>query len=86
MALPKGFRMSDTGMVKTHEQRHEGLIEDSYDKSRPTISFDSEELPEIEKWEVGKNYNIMLEVKQKELSDKGNLSKAEFEITKVKAV
>jgi len=53
-------------------------------KFYPSLHLSSKDLPAIKNWEVGKTYNINLEVKQTSMSEEmGGDMHASFEIRKI---
>lgn len=64
-------------------------LQDSMPEMKPTVYLSKKDLPEIEDWEVGKKYKLVMEVEmvsrnENEYDNKKDLN-ASFEIEKVKA-
>lgn len=75
-----GEKMSDSDMQVESSSKNE--------KYYPHLDFSSKQLPEIKKWNVGKKYTLVIEVKatRKSINEKeGNEAKEEmcFEVLKV---
>lgn len=71
-------------MAKGGEVKHEPYTPDE----RPTINFDSTELPELRSWKVGESYPILMHVKQMsvhtiEHGNKKGKIEATFKVEKV---
>ncbi len=74
---------SDGYMKKVIPQK-QGIDSSPEEKRYPFIHLSSKELPELKKWEVGKTYKIILEIKQKSMSEDSNKEiSASFDIIKI---
>lgn len=49
-------------------------------RRKPTLLISSEDLPEVRKWKVGKEYSIEMTVRQKGIREEGEEMVAELEI------
>lgn len=76
-------------MAKENKMKEPSIIDDIYYYPE-TIRFKSSQLPEIKKWEVGKEYEIVLKVKmssyeETKVAGRKEKEEAKFEIIAVKA-
>ena len=71
--------------LKMPDKKHSEMIGEPYHWPR-TISFTKDELPEIEKWEVGKKYTLTIDVEMTGLNESVNDKRGkrgEFTVTAV---
>jgi len=54
------------------------------ERSTPRLHLSTQDFPEIEKWEVGKKYTLIIELKQVEQHIEEDEVRSTFEITKLK--
>jgi hypothetical protein len=74
---------TSTGYMKKIKP-HGGGVEVSSEKYYPSIYLSSKDLKEIKDWEVGKNYKVVLEIKQKSKSEDADKAiSASFDIIKI---
>ena len=96
--MPSKFRPMMTPAMKAKMDEHKPKIDYLVEKTGPMywpqeITFYPEQLPEIEKWEVGKKYTLTLQVKmvayEQRKIDKGGNKKdkkeGRFEVVAVKS-
>lgn len=81
--MKKGFKK------ETNKTIGKGYLGDAPMEMKTTVSFSDKELPEIKKWEVGSTYKLVMEVKQKSLSqdeygEGDEKHRASFEVLSVK--
>lgn len=58
-------------------------------EEKPRLHLSIEQLPEIEKWEVGEKYKVLVEIKQlskHETDDEEHEMCADFEVTHIKVL
>ncbi|HDY66391.1 MAG TPA: hypothetical protein ENH85_01220 [Candidatus Scalindua sp.] len=55
-------------------------------KYYPSFSVKLKDIPEAKKWEIGKNYKLTIEVRQKGLRETEKVSEVDFEVRKIKPV
>lgn len=77
---------TDSGKMRVVKgEKPQGLVDMAM---KPMFHITSKDLPEVKDWEVGKNYRIEMEVKQKSKSEHDNDHgvMASFTIEKIKAL
>lgn len=75
---------TSTGYMKKVIPQKAGVESPSKEKWYPSIHLSSKELPELKKWEVGKTYTLILEVKQKSKTENmPDEISASFDIVKI---
>lgn len=75
--------------MKSLEKKSEPMMDMPMMSMFPRLCVDNEQMPEIDSWEVGKTYKLMVEVKmtsyEKEVDiKKGESSDADFDIMSYK--
>jgi hypothetical protein len=72
-------------MKKIKPVKYEGMGVEVAEEHYPSFRIDLEHLPEAKQWEIGKTYNVLLELKQKSIEvskyDGKEMGSAGFDIT-----
>jgi len=81
--MPKEIRTS-TGIMRAIKTSNSNTVMYDTDHSLPSFEVPIKSIPEAEEWEIGKEYNLEIKVKQKRLSEEDGQKLVKFCVLKLK--